>query len=92
MLRDRPKPANETSAGEGRLPFLESSLRILPAHSNDSDTTDSGRRTLIRTGIPQGWLCRQPADAAQGGSHERDHSELTPAVLATGLAISLHIV
>lgn len=66
MLRDRPIEACRSKTSIRKLSFLESSLRILPAHSNDSETTKPGRRTLIQLGLPQGWLCRQPADAAQG--------------------------
>ena len=66
MLRDQLQAALQAVHTSRRLPFLESSLRILPARTSDSETTKSRRRTLIRLGLPQERLCRQPIDAAQG--------------------------
>lgn len=91
MLRDRLQAALQAMHASRRLPFLESSLRILPARTSDSETTKSRRRALIRLGLPQERLCRQPIDAAQE-HHTGCGSELAPTVLATSLAISLHIV
>ncbi len=67
MLRDRPRAHALQQRNPGRLPFLESSLRILPARTQRfGDGTHQGVETLAWAGLPQGRLCRQPADAARG--------------------------
>jgi hypothetical protein len=62
MLRDRPAAAE---AAARRLPFLESSLRVPPARSSDSETRPRGDGyAASENGLPQGRLLRQQIDGA----------------------------
>lgn len=64
------EPHKNATPSAGRPSFLESSLRLSPARSSVLEATAPGRRTLVRTGLPQGRLCRQLVDAAQGESDD----------------------
>ena len=71
-LRDRLQVVLQAEHTYRRLSFLESSLRIPPAHSNDSETTKTGRRTLLPIETPAG-VAVPPAGRCRSKSrtHER---------------------
>ena len=81
--------AQSTHAQLGRLPFFESSLRVLSARSSASETARLGCRNTDPGGTPAGAAV-PPAGRCRSRSHQGP--ELTPTVLATGSVIRLHIV
>jgi hypothetical protein len=91
MNAERPTvPSFQSETRLRRLPFLESSLRVLPAHSSDSEATGLGRQNADPDGPPAG-VAVPPAGRCRSRSLGRELRTGTDCS-GSGLAISLHIV
>jgi len=83
-------PSFQSETRFRRLPFLESSLRVLPAHSSDKEATGLGRQNADPSGHPAG-VAVPPAGRCRSRILNRGLRTGTDCS-GSGLAISLHIV